>query len=459
VWRDVRPRGTVNLSAEIHYLSESKKFSVRVQAQPQPQTAAIEPVHFPYRLDQLDGDLFYSDGVLTFELRKGMHGAVKVSSKGSCDFQDDGRWNIHFTQMSVDRLRADRDLIQALPERLRKILVELNPTGPINLRGGLDFERTGQPDEPLHSRWDVWLGLQRSSLQLGGILVENVHGEASLLGGFDGQRLRSSRGELAVDSLNYKDCQLTQVMGPIWIDDERVLFGSWVDQQEKGSMDAAVTGPPRPPRQITANICDGKFDAKGWATLTPEPRYRIEATLNGADLARCAQEFGAPRHNLRGKIFATADLNGSGRSRNMLSGNGRIVLSEGNVYELPVMLALLKILSIRPPDQNAFSAAVIDYRVEGEHIYFDHIDFHGDAIGLRGKGEMNFQSQIALTFYATVGPAEWDVPIIKQVFRGASQQIMQIRVDGTLQNPEPHREALPGVSHALQTLTGETPRK
>ena len=62
------------------------------------------------------------------------------------------------------------------------------------------------------------------------------------------------------------------------------------------------------------------------------------------------------------------------------------------MYELPVMISLLKILSIRPPDQNAFSDATIDYRIEGEHIYFDRIDFHGDAISLRGKGEMDFQS-------------------------------------------------------------------
>ena len=81
-----------------------------------------------------------------------------------------------------------------------------------------------------------------------------------------------------------------------------------------------------------------------------------------------------------------------------------IRLSDADVYELPVMLSLLKILSIRPPDQNAFSDAAINYRVEGEHIYFDRIDFHGDAISLRGKGEMDFQSEIALDVLRHGGP-------------------------------------------------------
>ena len=234
VWHDLRPRGTVDLDAEIRYLSEEKKFSVGVRAWPQPQSTSIEPVQFPYRLDRVQGVLNYRDGHVTFERCKGEHGTVHLSTEGYCDFYPDGRWYMHFEKLAADRIHADRELIQALPERLRKAVLELRPTGPMNIAGSFDLERTGRPFEPLRSRWDMRLGLQQSNLQLGGILAENVHGEASLRGGFDGQQLRS-RGELAIDSLSYKDCQLTDVLGPIWIDDGRVLFGSWVDRRENGA--------------------------------------------------------------------------------------------------------------------------------------------------------------------------------------------------------------------------------
>ena len=192
-------------------------------------------------------------------------------------------------------------------------------------------------------------------------------------------------------------------------------------------------------------------------TLGPEPHYALNATLTDADLARCGQELMAGRQRLRGKILATADLTGSGWTRNALLGRGTIRLSEGNVYELPVMISLLKILSIRPPDQSAFSDATIDYRVEGEHIYFDRIDFRGDAISLRGKGEMDSQSAIRLTFYALVGRGELDLPVIKPVVgcRGASQQLLLIHVDGTLQEPRTRQEALPALSQPLQQLRDE----
>jgi hypothetical protein len=452
VWNDVRPRGAVDVQADVRYLSGENTFSVGVRAQPQRDNSSIEPVRFPYRLDHLQGVLAYRDGHVTFERCKGEHGAVKISTEGFCDFPSDGRWKIHFARLSADRLRgADRELVQALPERLRKAMIELNPTGTINLDGSLDLERAGRPGEPLLSRWDARLGLQQSNVQVGGILVENVHGEVSLQGGFDGQQLRS-RGALAIDSLNYKDCQFTQVLGPIWIDDGRVLFGSFV---ENAAVAADPTAPRRVPLPITARLCGGTFYADGWATIEPNPHYAVQARLADADLALCAREFATGRQNLRGKIMAKVDLTGTGRTRNTLSGVGGIRLSNANVYELPVMVSILSFFSLQLPKQNAFSDAAIDYRIEGEHIYLNPIEFRGDAISLHGTGQMDFKSNIGLKFCVTLGRGELDMPLLKQFVRGAAEQIMTIYVGGTLQNPETRRETLPAVNQALQPFRDE----
>ena len=198
---------------------------------------------------------------------------VKVAAEGYCDFQPDGRWLMHFEKLSVDQIRFDRELSEALPERLKKAFAELNPTGAMNLRGSLDLERTGRPGEPLRSRWDMRVGLQQNSLQCGGIPLENVCGEASFRGGFDGQHVRS-RGELALDSVSYKDYQLTRVMGPIWIDDRRVLFGPWVDGPENADAASGVAGPPQKPRLLTAGSSAARSTAKAGS---PWKRRRVTA--------------------------------------------------------------------------------------------------------------------------------------------------------------------------------------
>jgi hypothetical protein len=127
------------------------------------------------------------------------------------------------------------------------------------------------------------------------------------------------------------------------------------------------------------------------------------------------------------------------------------------------MIAMLKLLSIREPDTNAFSQSDIDFRIAGNHVYFDPIDFRGDAISLLGDGEMNVETQrIQLTFHAMVGRAQLNLPVIKDLVGGASQQLMLIHVGGTLQDPQVRREALPAVNRALEMLRspqpGEAPR-
>ena len=116
------------------------------------------------------------------------------------------------------------------------------------------------------------------------------------------------------------------------------------------------------------------------------------------------------------------------------------------------MISMLKILSIKAPDPNAFSQSDMDFHVEGEHVYFDKLDFKGDAISLLGKGEMNFQGDTRMVLAATIGHGDAGIPALRNFFTGASQQIMQIRVSGNLQNPDIRQEAFPGVNQALKNL-------
>jgi hypothetical protein len=450
VWHDLKPRGVIDLTADLHYLDQANQLDLSVQAQPRSETASIEPVYFPYRLEKLQGVLAYRNGRLTLERIKAQRGLLKVAMAGFCNFLPDGGWHLHLDGLTVDRLRIDRELVQAVPARLKKALIELNPSGPINLRGTFDMARTGSPGGPLRCQWNLAVGLEQVALDCG-VHVENIHGGLTLVGGFDGQNFHSS-GELALDSLSYKDFQFTQVLGPLWIDDQQALLGSWAERRQNEVWGGSSAG-QRPARRLTAQIFGGTVYGDAAVIFGPQPRYSLAASLVDAKLDRCAQEVVGGRQQMRGAILAGIELRGLGHST--LSGHGSIQLRDANVYELPLMIAMLKILSIRPPDPNAFSKSDIDYRIEGEHIYFDKLDFSGDAISLLGKGEMNFQSEIHLTFAAIVGRGDISLPAVRALFTGASQQFMLIHVVGTLQNPETRKEAFPGINQALQQLQSD----
>jgi hypothetical protein len=123
------------------------------------------------------------------------------------------------------------------------------------------------------------------------------------------------------------------------------------------------------------------------------------------------------------------------------------------------MVQLLSILSIRLPDNTGFTKSDAIFTIAGEYISLDRIEFAGDAISLLGKGEMNLNSDIQATLCATLGRSDWQLPVFKNMMGEASKQIMEIRVDGTLANPNIHREAFPGINQMLEQLqAGMQPR-
>ena len=120
VWNDLRPRGMIDLAADIRYQDGPRLLGVTVRAEPHSEITSIEPTRFPYRLENLQGVFTYRDGRVTMERLKAEHQAVKVAAGGTCDFLPDGGWHLRFEGLTVDRLRNDRDLMQAVPERLKK---------------------------------------------------------------------------------------------------------------------------------------------------------------------------------------------------------------------------------------------------------------------------------------------------------------------------------------------------
>jgi hypothetical protein len=170
-----------------------------------------------------------------------------------------------------------------------------------------------------------------------------------------------------------------------------------------------------------------------------------------------AMEMIPGRQQVTGKVFASTQLWG-GEELHALRGEGRIRLREADVYELPVMVAMLKVLSVRAPDSTAFTDGDIDYRVEGNHVYLDRINVKGDAISLLGRGEANLDRQIKLNFYTVVGRDEWQIPIVRPLLGEASRHMMQILVDGSLDNPQVKPEAFPEAKQFLQQVQEDLAR-
>jgi hypothetical protein len=408
------------------------------------ESTSIEPVHFPYQFAKLQGKIAYRSGTVYLQRLRAEHGTTEIALDGTCAIHPGGGWELNLAELSAERVQTDRDLLVALPAGLRKALSELDPSGTVNMNGWLKLAQRN-PEAPPSSQWDLTVNLHQANLDCG-VPLSNIRGGLRLTGGWDGRRFQSL-GELDIDSLTFQGSQVTDVHGPLWIENERVLLGEWVGKQNN-----------LPPRHVTGHLYGGTIIGDGWVMLEEHPRFALEATLNAGDLARFVKERVPGRQMIRGAVQADIHLKGAGRSLHALEGFGEIHLRDADIYELPVVVALLKVLSVRSPDRTAFTTSDMKFRVQGDDITFDQLDLLGDAVSLYGRGTMNLDRELDLTFHAIIGRNDLPLPALRQLVGQASEQIMQVHVAGNFENPQITNQPFPRVNQALQQLQSELER-
>jgi hypothetical protein len=117
---------------------------------------------------------------------------------------------------------------------------------------------------------------------------------------------------------------------------------------------------------------------------------------------------------------------------------------------VPLAIALLKPLAVRSADDSAFTTSDIDFSISGDDITLDRFDLAGDAISLKGKGQLFKQKQVDLLFYTQVGRR--DLQLLRPLMAGASPSFLLIQVTGTVDSPSVKKTAFPVLNETLREL-------
>jgi hypothetical protein len=455
LWSNLQPRGNLDhLTVGLRYGAASEKLSLDIAAAKWPprqgsegRTISVEPGWFRYRLENLTGNFRYQDGLLQMNNLRAVHGRTTLSGESACRTLADGTCRLDFTRLAADRLHVDQDLLAALPARMGQALGRFPLEGPLNLIGNLGITVPREADAPPELTWDLSLDLENGRLATAEP-IEHIRGSTRLIGG-SGAAGVTCRGELLVDSAIVRGVQLTQMEGPFWTDGSRLVFGSAADVDAKG----------RRPRQLSANLFGGTVAGGGEVSLSDDGSFQLTTNLENANLPDIARQLAPQQQGLSGKVFAAAALSGTTAGRHTWRGGGQVRLREADIYELPVMIALVKVLSLQRADRTAFTTSDIDFRVEGEDLAFTQIDFSGDAISLKGKGRMNAQREIDLKFHPLMGREERIIPLVRPIVGETGRQFMLIEVTGPLGEPQVKRTMFPRLDEQLEQLFPELARE
>ncbi len=440
-WNELRPQGHIDFTAHAKKLADQVEPIIEVALWPRAKSVSIEPRMFPYRLEQLDGRVAYQRGRVDCQKITAQHDRTLYSADSAIwQGAPDGSWQFGLANVTAGRLALSPDLLSAMPAGLRSTIERLQPSGTFGLDNS-NFSISKSPQaENFAAAWDVSLECQQAAIQ-GAMPLRGITGGIRLVGRSDG-RSAITAGELGIDSLICKDMQLTNVRGPMWSDSAQLLFGEPACKQQN-----------QPPRRLTADAYGGSLATNVEVLHGDNPTYKVDSHVGGVSLARFMSErLGGP-NDMSGTVSGTLVVSGTGHSNETLSGSGEMHVVDANIYELPPLVAMLKVLSNRTPNSTAFNRCDAKFTIQGEHVKFDVLNLLGDAVSLYGKGETDFNHKLDLTFFTLIGPA--DIPIWKTLAGHVSQQSLQIKVAGTFEHPETSRKALPAMNDMLDHFQSE----
>ncbi|MDA1053722.1 MAG: hypothetical protein O3C40_25005 [Planctomycetota bacterium] len=453
-WHSLHPRGTIdNVAVQLRYEAASHDLSVDVTGQKLPadrnvegRSITIKPSWLPYQLDEVVGAVRFRDGVAELERVKGKHGDTSVELTGRFETLPDEQWRFEASEFLVDRLRANHELVSALPQRLGNAISKLKFQGAVSISGRLGMQGMLGLDQPLASNWELDFDVEDGTVDCGARL-EHIRGGMHL-GGSLSQHGHFSRGQLAIDSLVYKGVQLTQVSGPFSVDDQFLSLGEKIRREQDEPM----------PRPLRAEAFGGVAVGSGRVSMNEGNAFELTGELFDADLARAVRELSTPRPNepqraqLTGSVFASVRLTGNAAGAHTIKGDGGVQLRKADIYQLPLMIRLLNLVKLKQPDKTAFTSSDIDFRVEADRIYFDRIDFNGDAINLRGRGEMTLDRAINLSFKTSVLARDGTLDRLLRPLFQDSGGLFEVSVTGTVDDPLVTR----GVNQAFQQVFPDT---
>jgi hypothetical protein len=409
-WDETQPKGT--LDADVHYATTDKgEPAVRVVLKPRELTTTLKSI--PYKLEKLTGAITVEGNKVTVDNVTGRHGEGKISLAGTGLLGVKPVWDV---RLGAEKLTIDDELRTALPPALSSVMQSVKLGGKV----GFDFTRfvyRGTDQRDANPEVDVVgsLRLDGASLDVGVPLTDAV-GAVAIDAEVREGRLETLRGTLDLSSMN--------------------LAG-----RAGKNFRAALSKPAEKTElhveKMRGEVADGSMS--GQMTLVyPDDgpsRYALDLVVRDADVRALAWEKDDAKVN--GRLNASLAVEGSWGDAKQRRGRGDVLVSGQDMYRIPLVLGLLQVTNLSLPLSSPFNEATAVYSLDGTRVIFEQIKLTAKNMLMEGNGSLDFGTKkVDLTFTTDNPGGLLQLPFIKELLRGARNELLKIHVKGTIKEPE-----------------------
>lgn len=433
-WRSFAPAGRLSLAAAIDNAPgqpQDIKVTISVQG------CTLRPTFFPYTLEDVRGTIHFANQKIDIGPTTARHGdSVLGLGKGEVFLKPQGGFYAKLDDLTGNPLVLDNDLLQAVPGSVQRFSHFLDLKDPLALSTQVIVDMPGEPGQPPTIFWDGGLSFRDSSIRLG-FPLEHVTGQVFCRGRHNGQKLQGVVGNLLLERLDLARQPFQQV---------HTHFEIPRDAPD-------VIQLPN----FKAKLFDGDIGGEVRLEMGPSLRYDVNLSLLNLSLEKFGQHNLDGRADLQGQAFARLYLTGRGTDLNALEGRGSIDVPDGKLYNLPLLLDLLKVIGLRWPDRTAFEEAHTTFHIHGPRVHVEKLDLFGHVVSLSGQGELNLDgSDLNLDFYAVWGRITEVMgafgPLMKEIPPALGQFLLKVKMRGDIKDPKFQKEPLPMLVEPVEKL-------
>jgi hypothetical protein len=328
---------------------------------------------------------------------------------------------------------VDADFLTALPRPLAKVCGMLAPGTSVGLAAELVIDMPSEPNIPPDIYWDGGIAIQDATLEAG-VKLEQVRGQLWCQGRHDGRQLKGLKGNLLFD--------------------QAVLF-----RQPFREIHSHLHVAPEAPDvlrmpDLKARIFGGDVGGEVRVEFGPTVHYDLNLTALQVRLEELGRHNQGAKAQWKGLASGRLYLSGHGTDIHGLEGHGSFDVPSGQMYNLPLLLDLIKVLGLRPPDRTAFEEAHAAFSIRGPRVIVSRLDLDGNAISLSGQGELNLDgTDLQLDFYAVWGRIKQMLPpIFREIPPAVGQQLLKIKMRGSVSDPKITKEPVPALVEPMEKL-------
>jgi hypothetical protein len=431
IWDSLRPKGAVDLLLKVNGPATKPAWTAQIS----PSGASLRPNFFLMDMTSITGTIVASPDRIELQNLEATVAGGRAKVSGVGEFANRSVWTLNI--QSTDTL-IDAAFHNALPDALKKILVENALTGRANL--SLDqlawtrSEDNAAIDIIFDSKFEL-LGMNWTV----GLPFTDAKGEGTLKGHFIDDDAADLNGSLDLKSFS---------VGGFAARDGHAMLVT-----DPGTRIIRL-------RDIRAQVGEG--DIAGGIMLDRSrgdiTKWSAEVLLRNADVAKLTEgTSGLVNGQLNASLAVEGAFSSDGSRVGPRRGRGDISVTGDKLLKVPMMVGVTQIVSLSLPFTSGFNEATASYSIDDQRITFADIALKSSEMRIKGVGWLDLgQRNVSLDFYTASGGKR--LPVIGSLLDAARKELFQIKVRGKLSEPQVSAGSFQTITTTVDEIMGTEKR-